>query len=234
VTLDLGGHRITGTGEGVGILVMGGATVRNGAVTGFASGLVLEGATIQSLRITNNGIGVVSDDFPSGMFSVRDSEITRNVLGMDMLGGWGDLTGNRVAFNDGDGIDNGGMAEPVLYAGNDVSHNGGRGIYAQDTTTQFVGNTASFNASDGIAVSDVYGSFFPYWFAGNVADNNGGFGIAFAGVPTSTSPPGTVDGGGNAAKHNAIPAQCLNILCAFNKGLANKPPAGQMRLHHSP
>ena len=234
VTLDLGGHRVAGTGQGVGILAIGGATVINGAVTGFASGLVLEGATVQSLRIANNDIGVESNDVPSGAFSVRDNQITRNELGMAMLGGSGDVTDNRVTFNTADGIDNAEMAEPVLYANNDVSHNGGRGIYSQDTTTRFLGNSVNFNASDGIHVSDVYGTFFPYWFAGNVADNNGGFGIAFTGVPNSVNPLATVDGGGNEAKHNANPVQCLNIACAFNRGLAKDPPAEEMRLHHNP
>ena len=132
------------------------------------------------------------------------------------------MTGNHVDHNLRDGISNGAEAEPITYEGNDVSNNGGYGIRARDAVTRFIDNTLRHNGSDGLNVSDGFGVFFPYWFSGNVADDNGGLGISFDGVPTRLPPgsPATVDGGGNAAKHNAGPEQCHIIVCAYNRGLA--------------
>jgi hypothetical protein len=221
VTLDLGGHTIGGVGGGVGVQATSGASVRNGLVSGFAIGVSIGAATLEGLKITGNQVGVEAAQV--GLFSVRDNAITKNGIGMEMSLGRGDVTGNRVMFNSQIGIRNGGGAEPVTYAGNFVFGNEGRGIYVSNTTTRFIGNTVSSNASDGIYVVDVTGVFFPYLFADNVADSNRGFGIAFFGVPTRVDPPASVDGGGNAAKHNANPLQCLNVDCAFNRGLATNP-----------
>ena len=53
-----------------------------------------------------------------------------------------------------------------------------------------------------------------------MADRNGEYGIAY----DHCIPGGTfgVDAGDNAAKHNRGLAQCLNIDCAFTRGLAQK------------
>jgi parallel beta-helix repeat protein len=60
VTLDLSGHRIDGSGDGVGIAVRGhrGVTVENGTVRGFAEGVfALEARDIAIRRITSTDEG---------------------------------------------------------------------------------------------------------------------------------------------------------------------------------
>ena len=83
----------------------------------------------------------------------------------------------------------------------------------RDATTRILANVVSHNDGDGIAVVDTTFLFFPYLIADNVANDNGGFGITFTGV--SVGPNGeTVDGGGNSAKRNGAPTQCVSIVCA--------------------
>lgn len=220
VVLDLAGHTIRGVDEGTGVEATDGATVTGGTISGFAVGVRVVTGTAADLTIADNQVGVEASDFPSGPFSIRDNRIANNGLGVFLRGGSGDVTGNRVTFNASGGISS--VAEPVTFAQNRVERNGGRGISVQDATSRLVGNTVRANAGDGIFVSDSSGSFFPYWFADNVADGNGGFGIAFSGVATQADPPATVDGGGNVARHNGDPQECLNIDCAPNRGLARK------------
>jgi hypothetical protein len=226
VTLDLGGHAVAGTGGGTGITASDGATIRNGRVASFGTGVAIVlgtgTTTADGLVVRGNGIGVLVVWAPGGgHFSVRNSNIRSNTEGIFIAslarGVPGDVTGNEIAFNSSDGID-APYAEPITYQDNNVSHNGGYGIYVKDATSQFIDDTARANGKDGIYVTDSYGVFFPYWFSGNVADNNGGFGIYFDGILTSENPPATVDGGDNEAKHNGNPLQCVGIVCALNKG----------------
>lgn len=214
-TLDLGGHTLGGAGQGFGIRAGRGATLRDGTVTGFGRGIDLEGGdvTVKRLAITDNVQGVGGES----TFAILDNIITGNVIGMAMGGGRGTVTGNLFAFNSQDGIENA-IAEPVSITDNIVFKNGGRGILVRDATTRVVGNTVSRNGSDGIYVFDDFGLFFPYLIADNTANHNGGYGIAFFGVPTRVDPPSNVDGGGNAAKHNAGPEQCHIIVCTYNRG----------------
>jgi parallel beta-helix repeat protein len=109
-------------------------------------------------------------------------------------------------------------ADGMLIAGNRVSRNGEFGIFVNSSTTRILRNTANANGRSGIYVFDQYGTFFPYWLEGIVADRSGDYGIAY----DHCIPDGAfgVDAGDNAAKHDGMAAQCLNIACAFNRGLA--------------
>jgi hypothetical protein len=215
-TLELAGHTIGGSGP-AGVTVIGGGTVRGGTIRGFGLGILLEGGgVVERMRIVENQIGVLATFGGTGSlgYSIRNSAITRNSIGVSLTSGRGDVTSNQITLNSGDGIQIGGGAVTTV-ADNFILRNGGRGAYVSSSTTRFTGNVASNNGRDGIFVIDVYGLFFPYWFADNVADGNGGYGIAFFGVPTDpNSSPGTVDGGGNAAKHNASTPQCVNVVCS--------------------
>jgi hypothetical protein len=215
VTLDLAGHTIRGTGSGAGITATN-ATVRNGSVAGFRTGIaILLAGTAERLAITGNGTGIEVE----GGFSIIDNVIVGNGTGILALrGNGGTVRGNRIALN-GAGFFAATGGGGLLFADNMVIKNSGRGVFVDNMTATIVGNTVSMNGRDGIWVTDsFFPLFFPYWFANNVADLNGGFGIAFFGVPTSTLPPYTVDGGGNVARLNANPEQCHNIVCAVNRG----------------
>ena len=224
VTLDLDGHTVSGTGSGAGIdaTTANGATVtvENGLVVGFDEGITAAPAAfphdgrvvVHRVSAVRNAIGF---RFSEIAVVVTDSKALSNAGAGISTGGSSPvrLVRNRVMHNGGNGIATP-FSEPALIAYNWVTKNGGAGIYTTDATTSLVGNVASRNGSHGIYVSDDYMLFFPYWFQANVADSNGGYGIAFV-SDVLTGPNGeTVDGGGNSAKHNDGPAQCLNIVCA--------------------
>lgn len=223
VTLDLNGHRISGTGNDVGIAatVANGFTarVKNGFVTGFGVGVSAGSSelpfagriAVHRVSATGNGTGF---RFSEIHVVVADSNAVSNAGSGISTGGNSSvrLERNKVKHNGGDGIATP-FSEPAQIAENQVTDNGGIGIYTTDATTSLIGNVASRNGSHGIFVTDDYGIFFPYFFQDNAADANGGYGIYFSGV--LTGPNGeTVDGGGNSAKHNHGPAQCLNIACS--------------------
>ncbi len=223
VTLDLNGHRISGTGGDVGIAatVANGftATVENGFVTGFGVGvsagsseLPFAGSiAVRRVSAIGNGTGF---RFSEIHVLVADSQALFNADSGISTGGNSPvrLERNKVKHNGGNGIATP-FSEPARIADNQVTENGGIGIYTTDATTSLIGNVASRNGSHGIFVTDDYGIFFPYLFQDNVANSNGGFGIYFSGV--LSGPNGeTVDGGGNSAKHNAGPAQCFSIVCS--------------------
>ena len=221
VTLDLGGHTVSGTGNGFGIQVRADdVTVANGTVTAFGSGIDGEGGffqpgpagvTIRDLTITENvGAGIV-------LLGVEGWQIARD----DVLGNGSGIffsrarntvvSGSFVAQNAGAGIFSVSSSDGNLFSGNRVLHNDGDGIFVSNSTTQIVGNRASFNGGNGIVLHDDPG--FPDVIADNVADGNAQLGITadFAGF----------DGGGNAAKHNGDPRQCVNVSCARNAGQAD-------------
>jgi hypothetical protein len=55
----------------------------------------------------------------------------------------------------------------------------------------------------------------PGWIlSANTADRNGDLGIGMGPRPPEIPP--ITDGGGNRAKHNGNPLQCLNIFCNTN------------------
>jgi hypothetical protein len=58
----------------------------------------------------------------------------------------------------------------------------------------------TWNGDDGIDIADPGNTITK-----NRADRNGDLGIFAA--------PGNVDGGGNKAKHNGNPAQCVGVSC---------------------
>lgn len=218
VTLDLNGHAIVGRGDGAGVRIDGGSTavVKNGTIRGFGIGVAKVATTdleISNVKVVSNGTGISAVD-AGGQLSVRDSDILRNgANGITLFNTDSVIVErNKIAANGGWGIQVNPFAEPTLIAENVVNRNGG-GIRVQEATTRIVANVVSHNDGDGIAVVDIPVIFFPYLIADNVANANGGYGITFTGL--AVGPNGeTVDGGGNSAKHNGAPTQCVSIVCA--------------------
>jgi Right handed beta helix region len=195
------------------------------------------------------GTGIQTNDFPrsTGTMVVR-AEVSRNTgSGVTFLG-FGEtlaqsmvalngfdgvllagsdgttVDGNKVFRNAFNGIDGRPHADAAAYTNNDVAENGNDGIATSDSTARaIVGNTASRNGGDGIDIRDTPGFAQFYLVAANLADRNGGHGI-MACIRNFDSgnlcEGGFVDGGGDAAKHNATEPQCVNIACADNRGEA--------------
>jgi len=193
VTLDLGGHTISGPGaESVGVRAYGrDFTIRRGTIRGFYLGVDAPavGTDMRRLAITNNLNGVVVSGF---------DVVVRNNL-------FADNSDFGLHLSD---------AHLVRVTGNDALRNGGDGIHFGGEVSRSVAedNFASGNGDDGIEVSeidrDLDGNPIPERnnaVARNLATHNGDLGIQAV--------AGTVDGGGNRAFGNGNPLQCLNIVC---------------------
>ena len=84
---------------------------------------------------------------------------------------------------------------------NTANLNGADGLHVESGAQfELTGNRTDSNGDDGLDVDGPDGTL-----TGNVANRNTDLGIEAA--------PGTVDGGGNRARQNGNPLQCLNIAC---------------------
>jgi parallel beta-helix repeat protein len=200
VVVNLNGHTIDGVGSAQGLAVTGaGATVENGTVQQFSTGVVLNGtgSKAQGLRVDNNttGISLSADStVATGSFAAANSgagieadagqhlQITNNfaranATGIQILTAATTVSGNKALNNSGDGILVGGAAGIVV-----------------------TGNVANGNASDGIATGG------QTTLSKNIAFFNGALGIAAS--------PFDTDAGGNKADENVTAKQCLNVVCS--------------------
>lgn len=133
VNLDFDGFVVTGNGTGAAVTQTmvsptegrRGIVVKNGAITGFGSGVSLDwsvGARIENMTVSGNtGRGMV-------------------------LGDGAAAVGNTVTHNGSDGIVFGNRA---LAQGNNVSNNANSGIYATNGAN-VTGNTVGQNQASGI------------------------------------------------------------------------------------
>jgi parallel beta-helix repeat protein len=122
VTLDLGGHRINGSGnkQGTGIEVSGvtNVRIRHGFLHRLGTGVLLRDTTnvvVEELQIDGEDLGGPPPSIEIGilMINARGSRIERNVITDTFLGIFvrGDgSTGNRIADNQIIGGDNGELA----------------------------------------------------------------------------------------------------------------------------
>ena len=135
VTLDLGGCIITGDdmGADVGIQIEGGANnvvIRNGAVTGFGTGIATwtttAGSTLADLRIFDNGAGI--------HISASDSTVRNSVLQRNQ--------GHCLAVSG---------AENVVSA-NRCEDSGGRGVVVQGPLNAVTGNVVMRSFLEGFDI----------------------------------------------------------------------------------
>ena len=206
----LTGLTVTGNGHstfGEGVLVISGSddnVVRESAFSGNA---------FVGLRITNSSRNrITRNDLDDGILLFGgsfESVVSRNHVHdapQDGIGmGVGGNTGNRLERNvvssaGRDGISVG-FSEGTTVRGNRVRASGADGVFvAQSGDTVIEGNRTNRNGDDGIDTTDP-----STVVTRNHADRNFDFGIEAV--------PGTIDGGGNRARGNGNPAQCLNIAC---------------------
>ena len=121
------------------------------------------------------------------------------------------VLGNRVTHNAGNGLHLDGGTGPYAPEGeirdNRVVRNGGDGVRTTNVwggDTVIEGNRTERNGDDGIDV-DVGEFGGPITVRANRALFNFDLGIE--------ADRGTVDGGGNRARHNGNPAQCVGVSC---------------------
>lgn len=222
ITLDLGGHKITGPGDGAcfpyvsdGISVQGsGATVENGIVQRYDEGISTgneDAGEFRHLALIDNDHGLYGS-----ARRIVNNRFEGNRFGMVLypVESLGTVT---VAHNTVTGTEGGGIyisgPEDVVLDRNRVTHAGGNGIhlipwvywvpshYVTDNGNYVVSrNRTDHNALDGIRV-EVPSTTVTQ----NTASFNGDLGIeAGAGVS---------DGGKNRAIGNGNPAQCVGVLC---------------------
>jgi len=236
VTLDLGGHTVSGAGPGGGFGINGRSyTVRNGTVTNFGHAIETEGGTVNlsHVRLVVNGQGVES---LNSQVKITNSVIDRNGVG---LGGQtpgffvddttidgngrgvmtfqGGFIGNRdsISNNQVDGIRiNSGV---ISLVDSKVNGNLGYGVWVfnsyQSPIATFTGNALSRNGADGLRLTQ--GDPFAYpnqWYiANNTANFNHNYGFEIFnndGMITG------YDKGENFARGNGQPAQCLGLACS--------------------
>jgi parallel beta-helix repeat protein len=158
VTLDLGGHTVTGAREGPGIVFRGvtGSTVRNGTVQRFEAGVAVqggEGNRIEELTVQDN-IGDPDGDFGDGIV-LNDSR--RNVVRANVVQRNGPFSGISLGprASSNEILDN-------TVADNNMSHLGfpdaGRqtmGIRVEGPAAnhnRIMGNSVTASGCDGIVV----------------------------------------------------------------------------------
>ena len=233
ITLDLGGHTITGTGVDAGVRVdfHNGVTVRHGTVRGFDEGVVVNtaaGDSVSGLSLDGNVRGIDLANAASTVVAgnlVRASEL--DGIRVDGFGSTGDTVRNNVVLNSTYSITVSNAASGTTVSHN-VMLNGklyGLSIFSSPTGTTAVGNIANRNGIDGIYVDD---SSTGTVLNRNVAGGNGQDGVRVLGPGAALTRNvanangnlgieavvGVVDGGGNVAFSNANPLQCTGVACA--------------------
>jgi hypothetical protein len=187
VTLNLGGHAITGGGSypTVGVRVNGATdTVTNGAVIGFYTGVVVanKADTVSSLRVSaNSGDGIIVNGVSAKLTSVAALGNTES--GLLATGGSITVTSSKFLGNKYGAIIYG---TANVLTSNVASGNTYYGIYDVGFGTKFTTNVANFNGGTGIQAQD-----------GNVIDGGGN----------------TAKGNGNAAYGHVAGEQCYLVAC---------------------
>jgi hypothetical protein len=206
VTLNLNGHRLSGSGGSIGVSSDHvGVVVENGTVTNFDTDVSLSGdsSRVTNLRVSGAAIGV-------------------SVIGKHDL-----ISGNRVFANSSNGIVGSGAGSQ--YTNNVLQSNGSDGLDAANAAT-VTGNKALNNGGDGIFFSNSAGG--PMTITNNIGNGNHVAGIheSGGGDPTVVTVsgnkgyfntqlgvaavPGVTDGGNNKADENGTAAQCANVVCS--------------------
>jgi parallel beta-helix repeat protein len=173
ITLDLGGHTISGTnadgGEGVANDGHAGVQIRNGKISGFRlNGVGLRGAqgnVVRGLVIRDIGAGGAEGEAVSAGILVKDSPGAK-ILSNDVS--------NGVEAYQSDGADVLGSKGSVVR-GNTLSGNNWNGLaLIESAGSRIADNELSDNGNNG---TEVNGGSDSTWVVGNRADGNTSFGI---------------------------------------------------------
>jgi parallel beta-helix repeat protein len=229
VTVDLGGHTITGLGEGDGIAASGvtDVTIKNGRIDNFEAGLRLTG--VQRSRVLDTRFSMNSDAsaWVEGSSHNRFKRLTMTENGD---GGFRLISShyNRIAGNRVSGASDSGVMMEVRSSHNRLVRNkvtlAGEGIKVEGGTGNRVfRNTTSWNGGAGIEVAE---DSFHTRVNENQAHNNGGDGIFIEGAGTQLNgnhagcnggmgitAPVLVVSGDNWAGGNGDNLGCNGVVC---------------------
>lgn len=216
ITIDLNGHLVDGRGKrkSAGVRVAGfrGVVVKNGVIRQFGRGIWL-------VRAVNNKIrgNTVRSSFDEGIFVNETSSalVLRNTVirsgigagatwadGIDARGNDVQIRGNVVRRSGDDGIDANGDDSKVKN--NTVARSGQDGIDVDGHRTVIANNKATSSGDDGIGVG---ADALRVLVKDNTVNYNYDLGIQ----PKKGT---AIDGGGNTAKGNGDPRQCVIVTCS--------------------
>lgn len=233
ITLDLGGHTVSGTGTGAGVRVARHTSVEvtDGVIDGFHTGLVLDeadGNHIWSLTLRDNirqGITVAGSDanvIEKNSLIDNDGDAIRLGLSDGNVVRKNVAVGNVFGIGVADGSD-GNLVEKNSVSATDVF---AIAVFSNSMNNRLEKNVVlGTRLGDGIIVAaDSSGT----QITRNVANDNADDGIDVDNPATTVTQntandnadlgieavPGTTDGGGNRASGNGNPAQCTGVSCS--------------------
>jgi hypothetical protein len=155
---------------------------------------------IERNSLSANGTGI---SIPFGYRNtVADNRINSTIRAGIDLGSFGNVAVRNFLSGNGIGIQVAGQGTGTLVAANRIAASAGDGIQVTSAVNGVTieRNTSNQNGDDGIDVDTPSAVI-----AKNTANFNTDFGIEAV--------PGVTDGGGNKARGNGNPAQCLNVTC---------------------
>ena len=192
ISVDLGGHTITGkgsTGDGVGILFDGVTDVRvsNGTVRGFDAGVAIVGGSANEvIRLTiRDNIGSLKASRPAygdGIVIQSSSSnwIFQNTVTNNGPFGGVSIIANATTASDSNAIDRNTIIDNDVDRASVNENDGVRVEGPNATGTVIMNNTIIANGRDGIAVFDDQGTGFPnagLYIRDNVVHGNGFHGM---------------------------------------------------------
>jgi parallel beta-helix repeat protein len=200
------------------------------------TGILLSGA--DSNRITLNRLRTAAIFLSSLLGEASDNNLVKRNLvvgaGISVFGVSNTIRGNTVVRAPGTGIGafvgSSSAADRTQIVGNAVTAAGvlvetiGTGILIEADDVVVTGNTVTAASLSGILVTD---SAAGTVLTGNTAESNGEHGIRVRSADATLTgnhgnfnvlhgidaEPGVTDGGGNTARHNATPPDCLGVVC---------------------
>ena len=244
VTLNLGGHSVTGTGTGSGILVstFSRAHVLNGTVTGFSDGVVT--------RLSFDNVFealVVKENQATGILLTLggDNQVRRNIVTANGGNGIGSaaaggnvIESNVVHGNAGAGVFLGRRSLNFAsgrnrVAGNTIAENGGDGVFVSNFNShnQILGNLVASNRGDGVQISVFSGDQCCNLIQGNVIRGNAENGVLILGNRPFPAPPSSLNrvltntavGNGAYDLADETPGCGDNVWAGNSYGTRNQP-----------
>jgi hypothetical protein len=205
VTLNLNGHRISGSGSNDGVFSDNiGVVVENGSISGFNLDVQLQGASsrVTNLRVsgaTSNGIDV------SGQNTVVSGNrvFGNGNNGIGASGAGSQYTNNILQSNGNAGL---GVTDPSVISGNKVLNNASYGIFFRNDAGGSVAVTNNLANGNQNGIFESVNDATVVTLSGNKAYFNTQLGIA--------GRAGVNDGGNNKASGNGSLAQCTNVVCS--------------------
>src|SRR5262245_54858392 len=223
ITINLNNHVVEG-----GILVNDGTaynnieiingTIRNASLDGVLS--AGDGSSICPCGLTIRNVSFINADIQ--VINASNVKIDHvSVTGNNHTGYAGDgillysvfnanVTGSHIYGNSSNGI------ETVqnwsgTFTNNKASSNGVAGIViGVPNFGTVVSNTTNYNGFSGIAAYTHYSRLDLVTLTDNTMNHNGQWGFALGDTPDGTIP---TNGGGNVARFNGQPAQCMVFVC---------------------